>query len=300
MKSAICTPLMLSSCPRCESEGRSGSSFRRNGSFFRTSDSRRIQRYQCLHCKRTVSPSTFSPWCGQKKRMINGIVRELLARGVSIRNAAEILKVDRKTIARKLEALGYHAASELGRLNRESARKQKSRVVEFDDLETFELTKCKPISVTLAVESRTRRILGVEVASMPAKGLLVKRARKYGPREDGRYHARQRLFTTLKDLVHEEAMIKSDSNPHYPPDVRRHFPRARHVTYLGRESSLGGQGELKKVVFDPLFSLNHTCAMARYSLSRLIRKTWCTTKRMDRLWLHLMIYADFHNKQLEV
>ena len=229
--------------------------------------------------------------------MINEAVRQQLARGMSLNNTAEALKVNRKTISRKLEALGFHAASELDRLNR--ARAHKSRVIEFDDLETFELTKCKPISVTLAIESRTRRILAIEVSSMPAKGLLVKKAMKYGPRDDGRAAARARVFATLRDLVHEDAVIKSDANPHYPADVKRFFPKAQHIQYMSRRSSLGGQGELKKTVFDPIFSLNHTCAMARYSLARLIRRTWCTTKRMDRLWLHLMIYAHFHNERLK-
>jgi hypothetical protein len=228
--------------------------------------------------------------------MINGVVGKLLGRGVSLNNAARILGVNRKTIARKLEALGFHAASELDRKNREMG---KCRAIEFDDLETFELTKCKPLSVTIAVDSRSRRILGIEVSTIPARGLLVKKAKKYGPREDGRALARASLFATLRDLVHEDALIKSDANPHYIPDVKRFFPKAKHVTFLGRKSSLGGQGELKKGGFDPIFSLNHTCAMARYNLARLIRKTWCTTKRKDRLWLHLMIYARIHNEQIQ-
>jgi transposase-like protein len=287
---------MPSSCPKCDSEARAGSGFRRYGFYFRTSESKRIQRYQCRLCKITVSPSTFSPWCGQKKRMINEAVRQLLARGVSLRNTAAALRLNRKTIDRKLEALGFHAASELDRQNR--ARTTKSRVIELDDLETFEHTKCKPISVTLAVESRTRRILALDVSTMPAKGLLVKKAMKYGEREDGRAAARTAVLTTLQDLVHKDVVIKTDANPHYPPDIKRHFPMARQVTYLSRRSSLGGQGELKKTVFDPLFSINHTCAMARYRVSRLIRRTWCTTKRIDRLWLHLMIFAQFHNERL--
>ncbi len=57
-------------------------------------------------------------------------------------------------------------------------------------------------------------------------------------------------------------------------------------------------GELKKVGFDPIFSLNHTYAMFRAHLSRLIRKTWNTTKKPDRLADHLAIYALIHNQRL--
>lgn len=195
-------------------------------------------------------------------------------------------------------ALGFEAQANLQIRN---LAKAKCRVIEFDDLETFEHTKCKPISITLAVQSKTRRILWLEVSRMPAKGMLVGKAKKkYGARADERGAGRARLFRRLKDFVHEDAVIKSDSNPHYPRDVRKYFPRARHVTYESRDGSLGGQGELKKTKFDPLFSLNHTCAMFRANVSRLVRKTWCTTKRIDRLQAHLMIYADYHNEHLEL
>jgi hypothetical protein len=183
-------------------------------------------------------------------------------------------------------------------LRHANVNKNKCRVIEFDDLETFEHTKCKPLSVSLAVESRTRKILGLEVSSMPAKGMLVEKAKKYGSRPDGRAAARNRLFDTIQDYVEEDAIIKSDSNPHYPADIKRCFPKATHTQYEGKRGSLGGQGELKKVKFDPLFSLNHTCAMLRANVNRLVRKTWCTTKRAACLRAHLMIYAHYHNCHL--
>ncbi|HEY8280422.1 MAG TPA: hypothetical protein VIH99_12410 [Bdellovibrionota bacterium] len=198
-------------------------------------------------------------------------------------------------MARKLLALGFEAEAGLRRSNFIST---KAIVIEFDDMETFEHTKCKPISITLAVESKTRRILGLEVSTMPAKGMLVEKAKKYGPRKDGRREARRGLFRHLREIVSEEALIKSDANPHYPGDVKEFFPRGTHRTYEGKRGSLGGQGELKKVRFDPLFSLNHTCAMFRANVNRLFRKTWCTTKRIEYLKAHLYLYAQYHNEHL--
>ena len=55
---------------------------------------------------------------------------------------------------------------------------------------------------------------------------------------------------------------------------------------------------LKKIRFDPLFSLNHTCAMLRANLNRLFRRTWCTTKKPERLALHIAMYVVFHNETL--
>ena len=107
---------------------------------------------------------------------------------------------------------------------------------------------------------------------------------------------RARLFETLKDLVHEEAQIRSDSHPAYPKVVREHFPKARHVTFLSRKGSNTGGGELKEGVYDPLFALNSTCACFRMRVTRLLRKTWYTTKRPDRLRSQLYIYAEAHNR----
>jgi hypothetical protein len=176
---------------------------------------------------------------------------------------------------------------------------EKAGEVEFDDLETFEHSKCKPISVTLAVESRKRRILGFKVASMPAKGVLVRKAlKKYGFRRDDRSFSRKELFKEIMPMVAPGALIKSDANPHYTEDVKSFFPLSEHRVFLGKRGAVTGQGELKKTGFDPLFSLNHTCAMLRANIARLIRKTWCTTKKIDRLNDHISIYAAYHNLKL--
>jgi hypothetical protein len=171
--------------------------------------------------------------------------------------------------------------------------------VQFDDLETFEHTKLKPLSVTLMVQKDSRWILGFEVSRMPAKGLLAKRAiKKYGPRPDERAAARDRLFRRLGKLIHPTAEIESDSNPHYTIDVKKHFPKASYRQYLGERGAITGQGELKKCVYDPLFSLNHTCAMLRANINRLFRKTWCTTKKLQPLIDHIELYVYWHNRVL--
>ena len=288
---------MPSHCPHCDDREPSGSTFVRFGFFYRTCDSRWIQRFRCRSCRKTCSRATFSKWFRHKKRLKNEQLRRHFASSGTIRRAARTFSLNRKSVERKLMALGFEAEA---KLRIENLNRQKVRVVEFDDMETFEHTKCKPLSITLAVQKRTRRILGLEVSSMAAKGLLAEKAqKKYGHRPDGRALARAELFRQLRDIVHENALIKSDQNPHYVADVARFFPKARHVQFEGRRPASTGQGEIKKGKFDPLFALNHTCAMFRANVSRLVRKTWVTTKRVDRLRAHLFIYADYHNQYLK-
>ena len=288
---------MPSHCPKCESHYPDGLTFVLFGFYYRTGDSRWIQRYRCRSCRKTCSRATFSRWFRHKKRLKNAQLRKHFASAGTIRRAARGFSLNRKTVERKLMALGFEAEANL---RIENLSRPKVRVLEFDDMETFEHTKYKPLSITLAVQKRTRRILGLEVSMMPAKGLLAEKSRKkYGYRFEGRSIARRELFRQLQHTVHDNALIKSDQNPHYVGDVAKFFPNARHVQFQGRRPASTGQGEIKKGKFDPLFALNHTCAMFRANVSRLVRKTWVTTRRMDRLRAHLFIYAEYHNQHLK-
>src|SRR5690606_27149006 len=138
-----------------------------------------------------------------------------------------------------------------------------------------------------------------EVSRMPAKGLLTKKSlKKYGKRVDERKRKRRRLFKKIKSSIHPLALIESDQNPHYEPDVREYFPQAHHRKYKGRRGCVVGQGELKAGGWDPLFSLNHTCAMLRANINRLFRRTWCTTKKPIMLQMHIAIYCQHHNQRI--
>jgi hypothetical protein len=165
-------------------------------------------------------------------------------------------------------------------------------------METAEHSKCKPLSIPLLVTSR-RLILGCDVAVMPAKGHLARISlKKYGPRSDERTQVMEELFGHVRARLAAQAEIRSDECPRYPSVIQRMFPGAVHRTTLGRRGCNTGQGELKKTRFDPLFALNHTAAMFRANVNRLIRKTWCTTKNRDRLRDHLTLYMAFHNLSL--
>src|SRR5690606_35172155 len=107
--------------------------------------------------------ATTHPCYRQKKRQMNEPLRRLLVSGVSQRRAAIILNLHRTTVVRKFRFLAM-----VSRLAFHHALKHepKAKCIEFDDMETFEHSKCKPISITLAVESKSRRILGFRVSRM--------------------------------------------------------------------------------------------------------------------------------------
>ncbi|MGE4133749.1 MAG: hypothetical protein AB7F86_19080 [Bdellovibrionales bacterium] len=222
------------------------------------------------------------------------VMRELVS-GVSMRECARKLHIHRTTVARKKRFMAQTARDWM----RGFLETKTVQYLQFDDMETFEHSKMKPLSITIAVEKRTRLIIGFAVSCMPAKGPLSKKAlQKYGRRPDLRAAGRAKLFKMIKSSIEPEALIESDENPHYKSDVRKHFPRAVHKAHPGRRGCVTGQGELKAGGFDPLFSLNHTCAMLRANINRLFRRTWCTTKKAHALEDHIYLYAKWHNTRL--
>jgi len=220
--------------------------------------------------------------------------------GMTQRDAAYFFRVSRKTIASRLVLFGEQArATNSDLIERYQREFGAITNVQFDDLITIEHTKCKPVSVTIVVEKETRIMVDYTAAQIPASGHLAAIARKkYGKRPDKSRQARHKLFSELCTCLSELKYVQSDQHRDYPPLVKKHFPKAQHQCHKGVRSSIGGQGELKKLVYDPLFSINHTLAMLRAKVSRLFRRTWNTTKRIERLLDHIAIYSMFHNRRI--
>ena len=267
------------------------------GTYQRKSDSRVIQRYKCLMCQKTYSTAINDPAYNHKKRRVNFLLKNLLASCVSLRRAAKLLGISRKTVARKLRFLGQVCREEhLAFLTNQARHIQ---AIQFDELQSFEHTKCKPLSVAVAVSVHNRKILGFSVSSMPATGHLAAVSRKkYGSRPDYRRAGLRALFTSFAKRIPENVQIHSDQHPFYKPIIQAIFPRANYHQSKGVKAAVTGQGELKKKQNDPLFCINHTLAMLRANINRLVRKTWCTTKDPARLADHLAIYISVHNSVL--
>ena len=269
----------------------------RDGSFRRKEDCKIIQRFRCKYCMLRFSHATFSDAYRQKKRRINTQLLALLASGNSLRRSAILLGVHKKTVERKLPFLARRCRLK----SVEALEKLRGQIhnIQIDDLITKENSKLKPLSVSIAVDEQRRTILALEVSKIPAFGHLARFAvKKYGYREDEHFQGLTRLFQRITPLVSQEVVVKSDEHQRYPGFITSYLPKAKHLTFKSERGCVAGQGELKKVGFDPLFAVNHTCAMLRANINRLIRKTWCTTKDPKRLKDHLDIFMYFYNKQL--
>ncbi len=267
----------------------------KDGFYFRRSDSRKIQRFVCKACGQKFSRATFTLEKYQKKRRINKMLFHDLATNATMRESARKYNVNYKTIQSRMNYFSLRARKKqkefLGKL-----KKSKVTAMQFDDLITIEHTKMKPLSITIAVDKDRRFVLAAEVSTIPAFGLLADKSRKkYGYRKSNHEKALKNVFEKIKDVVDKDALIESDEHKTYPKFVSRYFHTAKYKRYKGGRGCIAGQGELKKLHFDPLFTLNHTCAMFRARINRLVRKTWCTTKRIDMLQKHVDIFIHHYN-----
>ena len=268
----------------------------KNGRFKRRSDGQWVQRYRCKTCRKTFSQATFDPAYYQKTRHLNYKCLLLLSSSVSMRRSALILGICRQTVGKKLMYLAQQCREKLAK---EMDQYSNVESIQFDELQTIEHTKCKPISVALAVTHSERKIIGFRVSRMPATGHLARVSRrKYGFRPDDRVAGLAHLFSELKSILSPNIHIRSDKCPYYLPVIQRYFPKAEYHQFKGEKCAVIGQGELKKSKRDPLFSINHTFAMLRANINRLVRKTWCTTKNIARLMDHITVYMWVHNTKL--
>lgn len=292
---------MIDPCPNSTcSHFRFNNKVVRDGSYFRKDDSRIIHRFKCKGCLRRFSSSTKTLEWRQKKRRVNHLLFQILASGISMRRSAKILNINRKTVDRKFIYLAKKAKLE----NTQFLQLLKSNPIEslqFDDLISSVHTKLKPVSISIAIDKKTRRILGAEVGSIPAFGHLAAIAKaKYGKRANQHEEKLDGLFSKIQEFVKQDALIESDEHLKYLPVVNKYFPRASYRQFKGAKGAVVGQGELKKIKYDPLFKINHTCAMFRANINRLIRRTWCTSKRIDKLQDHINLYINYHNQNLKL
>ena len=93
---------------------------------------------------------------------------ELLSNNVNLSAAARILRINPKTVANKLHFLGSTC--------RKMAQKDRNkffqiRDIQFDELQTIEHTKLKPLSVAVAVSKKREKYWGFKYLVCQQRGI---------------------------------------------------------------------------------------------------------------------------------
>jgi len=160
--------------------------------------------------------------------------------------------------------------------------------VQFDEMETLQGNKKRPLSISLAIRAKTGQIIDARVAKMRLKGRLAKKYLeniKYW-NEDNRKEITKNVFKVVKVISKENITIASDMKKSYPNIIKSIIPNAEIKVHKRR---------VEKKEFDPMFRLNHIAAKIRADLSRMRRRTWAITKKWQNLQKHLYIYIAWNN-----
>ncbi len=140
------------------------------------------------------------------------------------------------------------------------------------------------------------------MGTIPAKGHLAGIAlKKYGHRKNESLAKTKALLSQVAgQLMTPVTLIKSDAKPSYKSLVTKIFPGITYEQYLSRSNKekRREQKYLKseKHIHDPLFEVNHVCAVLRDHIKRLTRRSWCTTKIKKHLELSLYLYIAKKNE----
>ena len=283
--------------PLCETHP--GFQYQRRGTFKRACDGRVIQRYQCKRCKRTFSAQTFRvDYRHHKPHLDHSIFLKFVGK-VTQRQTTRDLHCTRATVARRVKRYGEHCrAFHMRVLAERDAKLVWDGPFVLDELETYEHNRrLKPLTVPLLVHKQSRCIVHAAVGTLPArKPLSPKNLEKLQAQEaaDGKRLSESRAkvaecFDVLQTTTAANAVVnvRMDQKHTYRALLKKRFgDRLVHETT---------HSSAPRTVMNPLFVINHTFAMLRDGLSRLVRRTWAASKKREPLGWHLWIYIAWRN-----
>ena len=217
----------------------------------------------------------------------------------SHRQSARTLGCARKTVHHRLELLGRHCrdfhAAVLERARTGGLHGEK---FQLDELETHEeRRRLQPVTVPVVIEHPTHFVVGASVGTLPARGRLRKSERELKARLEvlhGRRCNQSRLAVgqALGWLARLEGR---GSGPHVESDFKSTYPGLIAAALGPGTQHLQHSSTARRDRGNPLFPINHTLAMLRDGISRLVRRSWCASKRRERLLHHLWIWIAWRN-----
>ena len=271
--------------------------YQRRGSYRRSCDGAVVPRFSCSTCGRRYSRQTFRFNYRWWRPHVHHELFRLFVSKVTQRQAARITGLSRCTVVRRMRALGpqchrYHLAC----LARSPGL---AGAFLMDELETFETDRLvRPVTVPVLMQARTLFVVHAETAPLPPRGRLdvFRQLRKerderlFGKRRSG---SRAAVRSTLEKLREALASgiyldILTDRKSSYRRLVKEVFRWrfSSHVQVLSTE---------RRSRSNPLFPINHTLAMLRDGVSRLVRRSWGASKLRTRLDEHLWIWIAYRN-----
>ena len=283
----------------CPCGPHAGFQYQRRGSFTRACDGRRVQRFQCKHCRRSFSTQTFSGDYRLKRPELSLPIFHKLVSKVTLRQISRTLHCNRKLVAHRLELFGEQCrAFHAERIELAGGSGLREGLFLLDELETYEHSRrLKPLTVPVLVHKPSHCVLHVAVGTLPPRRplsrsetakLAADQAASGKRCSESRAKVKE-CFERLRRLLPKAGPVhvRTDQKHTYAVLLKELFgERLTHRTTHSTEP---------RTYSNPLFVVNHTLAMLRDGLSRLVRRTWAASKLRQRLEQHLWIWIAWRN-----
>ena len=295
-------------CPRaqCPSHTQVPFAFQCKGRFTRKVDARTVQRYKCLVCRKGFSSQTFRVDYRLKKPWLPLAVFQALVSKCSIRQTGRNLACKPDTVLHHLALLGNHArqvhTAFLARHKRDGPGL--AGTFQLDELETFEIDRrLFPLTVPILIDKKTRFVVHADTGTLPARGNLreydKQRKKAYEKAAGTKRVSRSKevtkaCFVVLRDHLGADASfdVQTDEKNTYPLVLRQVFGKQIRHQWVNSKA-VRNRSNL-------LFPINNTLAQTRDNVGRLVRRSWCHSKKERNLRLHLWVWILYRNYVREI
>ena len=260
-------------CPKCQSKNKKKKGFMKT-KFAKT------QVYQCKDCGRKYTKRNDSINYRKRKQYLRRKITKLYCERMSLNGIARVLGVNIKTVVRYFR--------ENSKLSKQANKKRivkgelLTSYVQFDQLETYEHTKRKPVGIQVSIRHKTGEIISAKAGYIPIRALAVSKtySEEWNKKAVNSTHTLKMLLETKKVLNRNSATITCDQDK-------------------------GQVGVLKELYKDPFITLapssrehkkiDRVFRRMRQDISRLGRRTLSTTKDIKQLQNHLDLYIKYNN-----
>ena len=265
--------------------------YKKIGFFWRQAKPHRIQRFTCLHCRRSFSSQTFSATYWLRRP---DIYPQLLTKTVGCmanRQVARDLGVAPATIDRQLERLGRHCMVFHAKL---MAGARPLREIVIDGFVTFEKSQYQPFHHHIAVEKDTDFFAYFTDSEVRRSGTMTE-AQKRRRAELEQLHGRpdpQAVRRDVRELLavviggQQEVTIDSDDHRAYPQAMRGLAPRITHQVTSSKD---------RRDNRNRLWEVNLSDLLIRHCSSNHKRETIAWSKRRQASAERLAIFLVWRN-----
>lgn len=249
--------------------------YRRFGSYVRSSDRRRVQRFQCGTCGVTFSTQTFSTSYWQKRPELTLQVFPLSVGCMAIRQMARTLGASPQTICEHLSRLARHAL--LWQTLQLQGHPPQDPLV-LDGLHSFEFSQYHPFEHHVLIEEQTSFLLYHTDSELRRSGRMTPYQKRRRAQLEERV-GRPRPQSVREDVLEllrvgtrgcEEVVLHSDDHRAYPWAVKRVGAEVDHRVTSSKE---------RRTARNPLYEVNLLDLWIRHAQANHKRETIAASKR---------------------